>query len=83
MGGAAKLHYEKPLDSLILAFEQYRLCFQGASSALSLVKELVTVVRLASGDLPGSGDLKPLRRRLVRSNFWHLSFLLPVSDSES
>ncbi len=67
-----KLHHEKALNALVLAFEQYWFSFQSTSSAFSLVQELVVIVTLASSDLARSRDLESLRCRLVRSNFWHL-----------
>jgi hypothetical protein len=76
--GKLILHYKQTFNPLVFAFEQYWFCFQRASCALSLVQELVTVVAASSRDLSGTGDLKPLRRRLVCLDLWHLSSSLPA-----
>ena len=67
------LEDEKALDALLLAREEHRLLLERASGGLTLVEELVVVVRPATGDLARPRDLEPLGRGLVRFDLGHLS----------
>lgn len=72
---------EHGAHATLLALEHFRLEFELTLPRSLLVKELVAVVARPPGDLPRSGDLEPLDRRLVCFQLWHGSSFLSLQGA--